>query len=141
MNGAAQLIAVITSPVITYFSFRTIINGGFVVLSICMAVIGILAIEEMNTLLVVVMMIYLAVYQWTLGTYCWVYLGAVACEEGLSLGTATIWAGVLILTISTNTMFNVLGSAGVFFFFSAGSAASAVFFFFFLKETKGISRE
>ena len=110
-------------------------------MAICLSVIGILAAENMNTLLVVIMMVFLAVYQLTLGTYCWVYLGAVACDEGLSIGTGVIWFGVLILTVSTNTMFDKMGSAGVFFFFAAGSFASAVFFFFFLKETKGLSRE
>lgn len=107
----------------------------------CMGVIGVLAIYQLNTLLVVVMMIFLAVYQLTLGAFVWVYLGAVACEEGLSIGSATVWGAVLILTISTNTMFDVMGNAGTFFFFSAGSAASALFFFFFLKEIKGISRD
>ena len=71
-------------------------------MAICLGVIGILAAENMNTLLVVIMMVFLAVYQLTLGTYCWVYLGAVACDEGLSIGTGVIWFGVLILTVSTN---------------------------------------
>ena len=62
MNGAAQVFAVITSPVVTYFSFRTIINVGFLILGISMGIIAILAAEELNTLLVVFMMIFLAVY-------------------------------------------------------------------------------
>ena len=77
----------------------------------------------------------------TLGPYTWVYLGAVACEEGLSLGGASIWGGIVILTVSTNSMFTKLGTVGTFSFFAAGGIASAVFFFFFLRETKGLTRE
>ena len=62
MNGAAQVFAVLTSPIITYFSFRTIINGGFLILGISMGIIAIFAAIEQNTLLVVFMMIFLACY-------------------------------------------------------------------------------
>lgn len=110
-------------------------------MGISMSVVAILEIENKDTLLVGVMMIFLAVYQWTLGTYSWVYLPAVACDEGLSLGTGALWLTVFIISLITNSMFNGLGSAGTFFFFAGGSLVSCVFFFFFLKETKGLSRE
>lgn len=75
MNALAQVIACLCSPFVSYFSFRTIINGGLLVLSIAMGVIAILAYYEQNTILVFVMMIFLATFQATLGTYTWVYLG------------------------------------------------------------------
>ena len=110
-------------------------------MGISMAIVAVLEIETKDTLLICFMMIFLAFYQWTLGTYSWVYLPQVACDEGLSLGTATLWGTVFIISLTTNAMFDGLGSAGTFFFFAGGSLASAVFFFFFLKETKGLSRD
>lgn len=130
-----------TSPFVSYFSFRTIVNVGFLVMGLSMTVVAILSIENMNNALVGFMMVFLAVYQWTLGTYSWVYLPAVACDEGLSLGTGTLWLTVFIISLVTNSMFTGMGNAGTFFFFAAGSLASAVFFFIFLKEIKGLTRE
>lgn len=141
LNAAAQLFAAATSPLVSYFSFRTIINGGFFFMGISMAIVATFEIEHMDTMLVVMMMIFLAVYQWTLGTYSWVYLPAVACDEGLSCGTGALWLAVFIISLTTNSMFNGLGSAGTFFFFAGGSLLSSVFFFFFLKEVKGLTRE
>jgi len=141
LNGAAQVFASATSPFVSYFSFRTIIIGGFLLMSLFMIIIAAFAIVEMNNLLVVFMMFFLATYQWTLGTFSWVYLGQVASDEGLSMGVGTLWFSVLILSISTNSMFDKMGSAGTFFFFASTSFLSAVYFFFFLKETKGLTRD
>ena len=87
------------------------------------------------------MMVFLACYQWTLGTYSWVYLPQVACDEGLSIGTCLLWMTVFIISLITNSMFDGLGSAGTFFFFAAGCFVSTLFFFVFLKETKGLTRD
>ena len=135
------MFACLTSPWIAYFKFRTIINGGFLIMGILMCIVGALALAEKNNALVIVMMLFLATYQWTLGTYAWTYLPQVACDEGLSLATTVLWVTVFAVSLGTGPLFDALGSAGTFFFFAACSLASAVFFFFFLKETKGLSRE
>ena len=141
LNGVAQVFGAVTSPFIAYFSFRTIFNGGLLIMGIVMSVVAVLEIEGKNTLLICFMMIFLTVYQWTLGTYSWTYLPSVACDEGLSLGTATLWGTVFIISLTTNSMFDGLGSAGTFFLFAGCTLVASVFFFFFLKETKGKSRD
>ena len=118
-----------------------IIVGGFFVMVVSMSVVAVLEIVSRDTLLVVSMMVFLAVYQWTMGTYGWVYLPAVACDEGLSLGTAALWMSVFVISLTTNSMFNGLGSAGTFFFFAGMTFISFIFFFIFMKETKGMSRD
>lgn len=44
-------------------------------MGILMTIVSILASQKMDTLLVVFMMLFLFVFQLTLGTYSWVYLG------------------------------------------------------------------
>ena len=110
-------------------------------MGIVMAVVAVLAKEQLNTCLVLVMMVFLALFQWTMGTYAWVYLGQVACDEGLSLATMVLWLGVVILSIYTNKMFTALDSWGTFTFFAACCFLSFIFFFIFLKETKGLTRD
>ena len=110
-------------------------------MAISMGIVAVFSIEAMDTLLVLTMMIFLAVYQWTLGTYSWVYLPAVACDEGLSCGTSTLWFTIFVISLTTNSMFEGFGTAGTFFFFAGSSLLSGIFFFFFLKEIKGLSRD
>ena len=106
-----------------------------------MVLLAIFDIESWNTLLVVMMMLFLASYQYTLGTYTWVYLGAVTCEEALSLGTGCIWGGVVIISLVTPSLMDALQTSGTFFLFAGGSAFACVFFFFMLRETKGLTRD
>ena len=135
------MLACLVSPYVSYFSFRFILVGGFLVMGISMAAVAGLAAAEANMILVVFLIIFLVFFQLTLGTYAWVYLGLVNCDEGLSMGTFILWCGCLILSIYTNKMFTNLGSAWTFAIFAAISLASFVFFFFFLKEAKGLSRD
>jgi hypothetical protein len=141
LNGAAQVFAASISTFLSGLKLRTIINGGFLLMCIFMIVIAVFAIEKMNTALVVFMMVFLATYQLTLGTFTWVYLGQVASDEGMSIGVGSLWFFVLILAITTNSLFNGLGNAGTFFLFASFCLASTVFFFFFLRETKGLTRD
>ena len=76
-----------------------------------------------------------------MGTYSWVYLGQVACDEGLSIGSFVVWTGALVLTMFTNTMFTKLGSAETFGIFSVTTVCTCIFFYFMLRETKGLSRD
>ena len=62
LNGAAQVIGAAASPLVAYFSFRTIINGGFLILAVSMIVLSIFTIEGWNTILVIIMMVYIASY-------------------------------------------------------------------------------
>ena len=108
---------------------------------VAMVVLAIFDIEGWNTPLVVMMMVFLASYQFTLGTYTWVYLGAVTCEEALSLGTGCIWGGVVIISLVTPTLMDKLQTSGTFFLFAGGSLLSCIFFYFMLRETKGLTRD
>ena len=108
---------------------------------LAMVILAIFDIENYSTLLVVTMMVFLASYQFTLGTYTWVYLGAVTCEEGLSMGTGCIWGGVVVISLITPTLMDKLETYGTFFLFAGGSLLSFVFFFFMLRETKGLTRD
>jgi len=62
LNGAAQVFATATSPFVSYFSFRTIIIGGFLLMSLFMIIIAGFATVERNNLLVVSMMFFLATF-------------------------------------------------------------------------------
>ena len=141
INSTVQAIACLVSPYVAYFSFRLILNGGLLIMGLSMMVVAGLAQAEANNILVVFIVIFLVFFQLTMGTYAWVYLGQVNCDEGLSIGTLVLWTGALILTLYTNKMFDEIGKTGTFCIFGAISLVSFVFFFFMLRETKGLSRD
>ena len=62
LNLAAELIACLTSSFVIYFNFRTIMNGGLLIMGIILSVTGILAYYEKNVALVFVIMLFLAAY-------------------------------------------------------------------------------
>lgn len=141
INNSFQAVACLVSPFVSYFSFRTIINIGFLLLAILMTVVAILAYFEENNALILFMACFLAVFQLTHGTYSWVYLGQVACDEGLSIATFVLWTFAMLISIYTGKMFDKMTSTGVFSFFAVCCYISWICFTILLRETKGLSRD
>ena len=110
-------------------------------MGLSLAAVAGLAAAEMNTFLVIFIIIFVIIFQLTIGTYAWVYLGQVNCDEGLSIGTLVVWTASLVIIITSSLMFDKMGTTGTFLFFACCSLASFAFFFLFLRETKGLSRE
>ena len=87
------------------------------------------------------MMVFLAGFQITLGTYTWVYLGQVASDEGLSVATFTLWLFVLVCAIWTGSVFQALTSTGTFALFASFCLLSFFGYKVFLRETKRLTRD
>lgn len=87
------------------------------------------------------MMLFLSGFQATLGTYIWVYLGQVACDEGLSIATFAIWSIVLVCAVWTSSIFQALTSTGTFALFAVCCFLSSFGYSIYLRETKGLTRE
>ena len=110
-------------------------------MTITMTVVAILAYFEKYNQLIFVMMVFLAGFQITLGTYTWVYLGQVASDEGLSVATFTLWLFVLVCAIWTGSVFEALTSTGTFALFASFCLLSFFGYKIFLRETKGLTRD
>uniref|UniRef100_A0A7S3I876 Major facilitator superfamily (MFS) profile domain-containing protein n=1 Tax=Favella ehrenbergii TaxID=182087 RepID=A0A7S3I876_9SPIT len=110
-------------------------------MGLSMGAVATLAYFKANLVLVVFIVIFLVFFQLTIGTYAWVYLGQVNCDEGLSIGTLVLWSGCLVISIYTQTMFTELHNTWTFLIFASISLASFIFFMLFLRETKGLSRD
>ena len=54
------------------------------------------------------MMVYLAIYQLTFGTYYWVYVLTVTCEEALSMATGAEWGSVVLVSLLTPKMIDLM---------------------------------
>ncbi len=141
MNDSAQLVANALCPLLASVKLRTIILTGCVCMTLSMCATATFTLLEYNNLIIAGMMCFLASHRMSIGTFVWVYCGAVACEEALSISTAILWTSATIVSISTTKMFATLGSAGTFFLFAAFTACFGTFFFFSMKEIQGLTRE
>ena len=110
-------------------------------MGVLLFLIGLFAMLEMNTLVVVCMMIDLFIYGTTMGTYTWVYIGQVAEEKSASLAIFTLWFFVFVLALTTDTLFNSLGNQGTFWLFSGLTFIGAILIMITHKETKGLTDE
>jgi hypothetical protein len=51
-----------------------------------------------------------------------------------------LWGGVLLLSLTTNTMMtSAMGTSGVFFMFAGIAILGGIFCFFFIRETKHLT--
>ena len=110
-------------------------------MSVLLFLVGLFAMLGMDNVLVICMMLDLFIFQATMGTYTWVYIGQVAEEKASSLAIFTIWFGTFILALITDSLFNSLGSQGTFWLFSGLTFVGAVFIILTIKETKGLTAE
>ena len=108
-------------------------------MSVLLFLVGLFAMLDMTNVLVVCMMLDLFMYQATMSTYTWVYIGQVAEEKASSLAIFTIWFFVFILALTTDSLFNSLGNQGTFWLFSGLTFAGAILIMITHKETKGLT--
>ena len=99
-------------------------------MGLSMSVVAVLAAVEANKILVPFLVIFLMIFQLTIGTYLWVYLGLVVCDEGLSIYSLVLWTFCLVISLSTPSMFTGLGSSGTFILFACSSLVSALLLFY-----------
>ena len=118
---------------------KTIFVGGMFGMGLFLFLIGLFAKYGKNNILVVCMMLDLFIYQITLGTYTWVYIGQVAQERSASLAVFTIWFFVFVLALTTNSIFAGLGNAGTFWLFSGMTIVGGILILITHKETKGLT--
>ena len=110
-------------------------------MAIALGLIGYFASRNMNTLVVIAMMVHLTIYQLSMGTFLFVYVAQVAEERAQTLGIGVTWFFVTILTLITNTLFDKLGNAGTFWLFAGLTLVGAVVIQLVIRETKGLKED
>ena len=138
----SQVVAACCTPFIGGIAgIKTIFVFGMFAMGVLLFLIGLFAMLNQNNWVVICMMADLFIYQITLGSFTWVYVGQVAEEKAASLAIFNIWFFVFVLALTTNSLFNGLGNQGTFWLFSGLTLAGAIIFIFTIRETKGLTDE
>ena len=74
-----------------------------------------------------------------MGTFVFVYIAKVAEERAQTFGIGVTWFFVTVITLTTNTLFDTLGSAGTFWMFGVATIIGAIVIQLVIRETKGLS--
>ena len=142
LTTLAQFVAVFFAPfVATCLSLKQIFVIGMFLMAIALGLIGLFAQMNLNTWVVIMMMIHLTIYQLSMGTYMFVYVAQVAEERAQTLGIGVTWFFVTVLTLLTNTLFDTLGNAGTFWLFGGLTLIGAIVLQFVIRETKGLTQD
>ena len=98
-------------------------------------------------------MLFIVLFQFSLGPLLWIYMSEIMTEKGLTLSTALNWAVNVCIAIFTGDLIDLLSSpdekhpthdpkdtgSGILFLICGGlSTICGLFCLVFLKETKGL---
>jgi MFS family permease len=119
---------------------RTLLYSGHIVMAVCHALVGVFAFYNESVWVVVMMVAFVFFYQVMNGPVVWLYVSEVVVDTALGLAIFTLWATVLVLSLTTNfLMESALKPQGVFWIFAGISIFGSLFCFIFVRETKGLN--
>lgn len=106
-----------------------------------------------GVLSIVFLMLFIVLFQFSLGPLLWIYMSEIMTEKGLTMSTALNWAVSVCIALFTGDLIDLLSSpdsnhpthdpkdtgSGILFLICGGiSTLCGLFCLFFLKETKGL---
>lgn len=101
--GATALVSCVLSVyVLKIFRRRTLLIPGHFFMAGAHALIGLCTFLGYNTAALVMIMIFVLLYQNMNGALAWVYSSEVVVDSALGLVTSILWLWVLVLSLSTN---------------------------------------
>ena len=93
-----------------------------------------------NTLQIVMVLIFTAFFEWSIGPILWLYLAEILPSAGLSIAVFLNWAVVVAIGFLTPMMVNY-SRVMTFSIYSICCLVGGFFILVFVKETKGLSKE
>lgn len=105
----------------------------------------------MGALSIVFLMLFIVLFQFSLGPLLWIYMAEIMTEKGLTMSAALNWAVSVCIALFTGDLIDLLNSpdskhpdskdngSGILFLICGGfSTLCGLFCLFILKETKGL---
>ena len=100
-NFLGQLFAVF---IIRRFPRRTLLIPGHLLIALCHLLVGVCAIQGLDTGVLAMILLFLVVYEITNGPIIWLYVSEVVVDSALGVCIFSLWGVALLLTLTTNFM-------------------------------------
>ena len=124
------------------FNRRPLLLFGEIGITVAMSLIGVFCIIGQDVLIIVMMAVFMAIYQNTTGPVPWVYASETMPDVALGVGMNCLYATILVISLGTEPLMETgLHTAGVFFLFGLFSFIAFFFVYFFVRETKTLSEK
>lgn len=130
--------------IVKYFGRRTLVIWGHLAIAIVHAAIGVLNNNEQNTGVLVMLLLFLVIYQNTSGPVAWLYAAETNIDAALGVCLLVLWGTVFILSLVCPILMSTpddggIGPSNVFFMLSIMAVGGALYSYCFLIETRGLT--
>lgn len=139
INAIASAVAIGT---VRTFGRRPLLLFGYSAICVSHCLLATFIIIEFNIGVVVMMCVFMAIYQNTCGPIPWLYAAETMTDVGLGVALQVLYATLMVVSVGTEPLMQTkLHDSGVFFLFGLFSAFGFIFTYFYFKETKGLTEK
>lgn len=89
---------------------------------------------------IILVLVYVCLFEFSLGPIVWIYMSEVMTEKGVSVGTLVNWICTLFMALVTPTLIGAI-DGWLFIIFGIICGVCAIFVLIWVKETKGLSEK
>jgi hypothetical protein len=118
---------------------RILLWTGHLSMAFCHLLIGIFSATDSNGGVLTMIILFMIIYVITNGPIIWLYVSEIVSDAALGFCLFVLWSFILLLSLMTNFLMDVLKPEGVFWLFAAISLGGAWFTYYYAKETQGLS--
>ena len=134
VNWASAMMSI---PLLLKFGRKSLLIFGQITMGISLAVLGIFAIIENSTGIIVFTFLFVAFFEFSIGPILWLYAAEVMTESGMAAASLITWIITIIFGLFTKRLFALLTPKGMYFSFTVIDIIGLIFIVFFIKETMG----
>jgi MFS family permease len=96
------LAAIVAMPLLRYYGRRSLLIFTFLLCTVSLILVSLL---KTQTGILIVMVIFIIMFEWGPGPIGWLYMSEVMNEKGVAVGTSINWTFTLIFGLLTTELF------------------------------------
>ncbi len=139
--GVVNMLSTLASTILlAFFGRKTLLLTLSFLMAITLIGLGIAYNHEIASLEVTLVLLFVVLFEFSLGPIVWIYMSETMTEKGVSIGTLVSWFFTIVMALTTPTLLKEINGA-LFIIFGILSGICALFSLFIVKETKGLSNK
>ena len=139
--GVVNMVATLLSTLLlSYFGRKSLLWVLSFLMSGTLVGLGISYVKEVAVLEIVLVLLFVVLFEFSLGPIVWIYMSETMTEKAVSLGTLANWLFTILMALLTPTLLNAIGGY-LFIGFGGLCGLCGVFCLLIVKETKGLTNK
>jgi hypothetical protein len=124
------------------FGRRPLLIWGHAGICVCHLMIATFILESIDIGVLVMLCVFMLIYQNTSGPIAWIYAAETLTDVGLGVSLNVLYGTILVLSLTTEPLMNsALTPVGVFYMLAFFSFVAVFFLYFYFKETMGLTEK